>query len=156
MHRGGSFAFSTSSIVSLGVGRVRTIGAWLSGRLSGTPSRPGEEAARPNSLTSSSLWPSQCATSCHTVCFTSARKFPVEHRKIGPRKMKIKSGAILVWKCCRSVRYTPLYNPSISLPLGQFLRWNQLSTKPVEAVQSWPQKWPQLPEATVSGNAVSD
>src|SRR6185503_1550882 len=51
-------------------------------------------AHKPSAATCSSVSkPSQCATSCQTTRFTSSRKSPFEHRRMGPRKTKIKSGA---------------------------------------------------------------
>jgi hypothetical protein len=113
-----SCSFTSCSVSSSWRNCETVIGASPS---SGSCAEPATPSERPNFLASSSSWPSQCATSCQTTCFTSARKSPLEHRRIGPRKTKIRSGAILCRKCCGSVPWMPLYKPSISLPAGQFL-----------------------------------
>lgn len=113
MHRGCSSPSCTSCPVSSSPPNCETVsGTSLCGRSSNE---------RPKSLTCSSSCPSQCATSCHTTCFTSARKSPLEHRRMGPRKTKIRSGANFCRKSCCSVLRIPLYKPNISLLGGQFL-----------------------------------
>ena len=80
-------------------------------------------AHSPNASTCSSVSkPSQCATSCQTTCFTSARKSPFEHRRMGPRKTKIKSGAKFSWANDRFVLNMPLYSPNNSVPWRHFSR----------------------------------
>src|SRR5215471_15578006 len=76
---------------------------------------------KPKAFTCSSVsYPSQCATSCQTTLLTSARKSPFEHRRTGPRKTNIKSGACLTWVYDRFVLNVPLYNPNNSVPPGHF------------------------------------
>jgi hypothetical protein len=78
---------------------------------------------KPSASTCSSVSkPSQCATSCQTTCFTSARKSPFEHRRMGPRKTNIKSGAYCNWANDRFVLNMPLYSPSNSVPCRHFSR----------------------------------
>src|ERR1700719_4234722 len=56
-----------------------------------------------------------------------------------------------------SVNTTRIYTHSNVRQIREAIeRRNQLSSTPVEAVENRPQKWPQSPEATVSGNVVSD
>src|SRR6266481_4212297 len=68
-----------------------------------------------------------CSSDLFSWPHSSAGKSPFEHRRMGPRKTNIKSGAYFTWVNDRFVLSVPLYNPNNSVPRRHFFLFDMSS-----------------------------